>query len=249
MTTDTNPTATTVWAGAKGGVGTTSATLIAASVAHHRGESDVLVVDLCGDVGVVLGDELDKAPGITEVLAGKFRPAEIDRLVVDMPGFGYLPRGQGSLEAGNGLCWHDLWRQIGGYASQVMVDGGRIDTLPGRLRHVDARTVLVTSRCYQAYCRTIDAMDVHDIDALVVVEDGTASSADFAAAFGRDPAAVLDYRPEIAKWTNEGTLFEEGHRVGTALATVIGIEIGIEIGPMLRPVDADSGAPDSVIEI
>ena len=85
------------YVGAKGGVGNTVTALLAANSAKRAGR-DVVLVDLTGDLGVVLGTS-PNLPGVAEwTAASELSLGAASALSVDIsPGVSLLPRGTGDI--------------------------------------------------------------------------------------------------------------------------------------------------------
>ena len=137
---------TVCWA-LKGGSGTT---LIAAALALSI-RTDSLLVDLDGELPMVIGVPEPVGQGIADWLSSDAPGSALAHLAVDIDRTTRLiPRGTAAPNADN-QRWHDL---VGWLANQrsVIVDAGT-GTPPTALVGDDVRSLLVTRNCYLALRR------------------------------------------------------------------------------------------------
>lgn len=138
---------------AKGGVGVTSTVGLLGLGLASRGR-EVLLVDLCGDLPIVLGVDCPETAGVTEWSA-------LDRPSVDalgriehrvQPGVALVPRGQGPLGPETAAALHDA---LEADSRVVIVDCGDVgfgdgESAGSRLARMAEHTWMVTRPCFLA---------------------------------------------------------------------------------------------------
>lgn len=193
------------WA-VKGGAGTSvlaAAHALAAARSHHT-----VLVDLDGDLGAVLGVDLDGgAAGVSDWLrAGHEVPADgLERLLVPVTHrLWLLPRGAGTLDAERASV---LGRILAASPRRVVLDAG---TRPGPAGvavagHAD-RSVLVTRACYLALRRVPQAPLVPSEVALVREPSRVLGADEVATAVGAPVRTTLTVDPSVARAVDAGLL-------------------------------------------
>lgn len=201
---------TSLWA-AKGGAGCSTVALLAAS-ARARAGSDVLVVDLGGDLLTMIAGVGASPPGITDWLASTADVDRLDRVEVEVTtGVWIAPLGRASSWTADreGL----LAAALDADARDVVVDVGLVDPALGgslqRLRHRFASSeggILVTRPCYLAVHRATRT-GVAPRAALVVREPGRAlDDRMIAEALGLRRLGHLDLDPAVARSVDAGLI-------------------------------------------
>lgn len=188
---------TLCWA-AKGGSGTT---VVSAALALTTGDP-ALLVDLAGDLPVVLGLPNPSGPGIAEWAASTAPTGRLDALRIRLSERAdLLPRGH-TAPAGR---WDELGAHLAGLDVDVVVDAGTGTPPPG-LREAADRTLLVTRPCYLSLRRAVDAAE--PVDGIVLVDEpGRAlKAADVEAALGAPVVTILDLDPAVARAVDAGLL-------------------------------------------
>ncbi len=161
---------TACWA-VKGGSGTT---VVVAALARSRRQGPSLLVDLDGELPLVLGIAPPDRPGVHDWLASDAGPPTLDDLVIPLhPGVGLLPARAIGCDVPDQAApaalaasaasrdvpverWHQLgvwlndWERRHGGA--VTIDAGTGEPPPALLDHVE-RSLLVTRLCYIALHR------------------------------------------------------------------------------------------------
>jgi hypothetical protein len=146
----------------KGGVGTSVVSAALALAHQRRPDEGSLLVDLAGDLAMILGVPEPVGPGVAEWLAaGSSAPPDaLARLETPVaPGIALLHRGRGPLGTGSA----DLLLQVlGSSGRRVVVDCGTIDperppAVPRQIAAEASRSLLVTRACYVALRRAAAA--------------------------------------------------------------------------------------------
>ena len=206
------------YVGAKGGVGNTVTALLAANSAKRAGR-DVVLVDLTGDLGVVLGTS-PNLPGVAEWTAASERSlGAASALSVDIsPGVSLLPRGTGDIDAGR---LGTLWSLLGGKPRVNIVDAGRGRTALDSVAGSRVRRLLTMTCCYQALHRAREL--VADVDDVVVLTDTQRALglADIEAALGRHADAVVAVDRSISRWADAGLLLDRCAKSARSLDSLL----------------------------
>lgn len=206
------------YVGAKGGVGNTVTGLLAASSARRAGR-DVVLVDLTGDFGVVLGIASD-LPGIAEwTSASELSLGAASALSVDIaPGVSLLPRGSGDIDTAR---LGTLWSLLGGKPRVNIVDAGRGQTALASVSGARVRRLLTMTCCYQALHRARQL--VSDVDDVVVLTDTQRALglADIEAALGRHADAVVAVDRSISRWADAGLLLDRCAKSARSLDSLL----------------------------
>ena len=193
--------------GAKGGVGNTVTALLAAVSAKRSGR-DVVLADLTGDFGVVLGTAPD-LPGIAEwTAASELSLGSASALAVDVaPGISLLPRGSGDIDASRLAT---LWSLLAGKPRVNIIDAGRGRTALSHVSGPRVRRLLTMTCCYQALHRAREL--VAQVDDVIVLTDTQRALglADIEAALGRHADAVLAVDRSVSRWADAGLLLDRG---------------------------------------
>lgn len=209
---------------AKPGAGCSSLAILL-SAALERAGREVLLVDLGGDLPLMLDGIVPPADdGATDWMAASAGPAALDRITRRVsPGVTLLPRGHaaswphervGDLAAALGSCWP---------RREVVVDLGWVDASPEaassalqRTRRTLARSegsVLVTRPCYVALRRAV-ALPFRPAAVAVVREAGRGiDEAALCDALGVPLAATVDVDPAVARATDAGRLLRRPPRL------------------------------------
>lgn len=202
--------------GAKGGVCTTTTALLAAKRLKMAAEPTVLV-DLTGDLGVVLGTAPD-LEGIAEALREGREASPVRSHLIDVaPGVQLLPHGAGALPAELDENWIDMWSQLHALDASAIIDAGRGREALDRVAHSNARRVMVMTCCYQALHRGREI--VPDVDDVVVVTDAQRALglADIEAALGRHADAVVAMDRSISRWADAGLILDRTAKTSQSL--------------------------------
>ena len=191
---------TLCWA-AKGGSGTT---VVAATMALLA-ERPTLVVDLDGDLPIVLGIDDDDRPGVADWLAsdadGK-RFAGIAREVA--PGLRAVSAGLRRSHH-DPQRWDDLARALSGQPGDVIVDAGSGEPPAALARAADQR-VLVTRACYLAV-RAAAAAQCRPTQVVLITEPGRSLTRDdVERSLDAPVAAELLVDPAVARAVDAGLL-------------------------------------------
>ena len=206
------------YVGAKGGVGNTVTALLAANSAKRAGR-DVVLVDLTGDLGVVLGTS-PNLPGVAEwTAASELSLGAASALSVDIsPGVSLLPRGTGDIDAGR---LGTLWSLLGGKPRVNIVDAGRGRTALDSVAGSRVRRLLTMTCCYQALHRAREL--VADVDDVVVLTDTQRALglADIEAALGRHADAVVAVDRSISRWADAGLLLDRCAKSARSLDSLL----------------------------
>ncbi len=206
------------YVGAKGGVGNTVTALLAANSAKRAGR-DVVLVDLTGDLGVVLGTS-PNLHGVAEwTAASELSLGAASALSVDIsPGVSLLPRGTGDIDAGR---LGTLWSLLGGKPRVNIVDAGRGRTALDSVAGSWVRRLLTMTCCYQALHRAREL--VADVDDVVVLTDTQRALglADIEAALGRHADAVVAVDRSISRWADAGLLLDRCAKSARSLDSLL----------------------------
>ncbi len=191
--------------GAKGGVGNTVTALLAANSAKRAGR-DVVLVDLTGDFGVVLGAAAD-LPGIAEwTAAEELSLGSASALTVPIAtGVSLLPRGSGDIDDAR---LSTLWSLLASKPLLNIIDAGRGRGALERVAGPRVRCLLTMNCCYQALHRAHEV--VSEVDNVVVLTDTQRALGltDIEAALGRRADAVLSVDRAISRWADAGLLLD-----------------------------------------
>ena len=206
--------------GAKGGACTTTTVLLAAQKLRYEVEPTVLV-DLTGDLGVVIGTAPD-LPGIAEVLEDGPDVSPVRSQLIDVaPNVRLLPHGTGRIPDDLDESWMDMWGQLRDTAANVLIDAGRGPDALERIAHSNARRVMVMTCCYQALHRARDV--VAEVDDVVVVTDTQRALglADIEAALGRHADAAIAMDRSISRWADAGLLLDRTSKATQSLHDLV----------------------------
>jgi hypothetical protein len=189
----------TVCYAAKGGSGTT---VVVASIGLSASEP-TLLVDLAGDLPIVLGVPEPDGPGVLDWLRSDARPDRlrtIERAVV--PGVAIVTRGTpGPVPTAR---WSALAEWLAGEHRAVVIDAGT-GTPPPVLAAV-GRPLLVTRGCYLSL-RAATRLGVRPAGVVLVQEPGRALGAsEVEAALGAPVVTTLLCDPAIARSVDAGLL-------------------------------------------
>lgn len=206
--------------GAKGGVGTSVDVLLAANSAKRAGR-EVLLVDMTGDLGVILDTSPD-LPGLADWMRAdaQTRPAAVTTLCVDIaPGVQLLSRGSGELWFDDAML-HDLVLSLARADKATFIDAGTGEVGLARVAHPRIRRQLVMSCCYQALhrARQLLANDSdspnRSIDDVIVQTDTNRALglADIESSLGRDADAVIPFDRTISRWADAGLLLDRASK-------------------------------------
>ena len=193
---------------AKGGSGTT---VVAVALAlHHARSTDVLLVDLAGDVPGALGLPEPDGPGLTGWLSAPDDvPADaLARLeVAARPGLSVLPRGAGRLTAGDRL--DVLAAMLASGSRPVIADCGVVtgsDDGTAPIARVATHSLLVTRACYLALKRAA-ALPLRPSGIVLVTEPGRAlQRQDVEEVVGAPVRAEVALDPAVARAVDAGLL-------------------------------------------
>lgn len=202
----------TAFVGSKGGVGNSVTALTTASSARRAG-NQVLLVDLTGDIGVILGTSPD-LPGVAEMTqSGEVSQMAVQGMSVQVDGGGsisLLPRGQGDIDP---TALEDLWESASRVPHLVcIVDAGRGEEALSMVASDHIRRAVMTECDYQSLHRTRDLLNspIAEIDDMVVMGDSSRALglSDIEAAAGRRATAYIERRREIARWADAGLILD-----------------------------------------
>lgn len=188
---------TLCWA-AKGGSGTTVVTATLALSCR----TPTLLVDLAGDLPLVLGLPTPDGPGVGDWSSSTAPASRLDALRVPLaPHLDLLPRGQRPPAA----RWRELAEHLAGRHESVFVDAGTGSPRP-ELCAVADRTLLVTRPCYLAVRRAVESRQV--VDGIVLVEEpGRALGVDdLEASLGAPVVSRVLLDPAVARAVDSGLL-------------------------------------------
>ena len=214
------------WA-VKGGSGTTVVASALASVLAQREGMGAVIVDLAGDVPLVLGSPDPVGPGVTEwMAAGADVPADaLARLEVAVaPGIGLLPRGSRALSDPERASV--LARVLARESRPVVVDLGTIgphvdaDDLACRRAFLEGsqRRLLVTRACYLSMRHATRCPLRPDGVVLVTEPDRALGPGDVAAVVDAPVVASLAQDASVARAVDAGLL---GTRLPRSLHQVL----------------------------
>lgn len=201
---------TSLWA-AKGGAGCSTVALLAAS-ARVRAGSDVLVVDLGGDLLTMIAGVDAPPPGITDWLASSADPERLGRVEVEVTsGVSVAPLGRAAAWATERE--DQFVAALEAESRDVVVDVGLVDpTVGGSLQRLrrrlasSRRAVLVTRPCYLAVHRATRA-GVMPTAVLVIREPGRClDDRMIADALGLQRLGRLDLDPAVARSVDAGLI-------------------------------------------
>ena len=206
--------------GARGGVGTTVTAMRTAAATAAAG-APTLLVDVTGDVGVVLGEadaergswrhgEVGAAElcGDVDVSGAALQDAMVR--VEDCVGgeLWLLHRGRGEMHQG-GL--RGVAEAAAGIGMECMVDAGSGTAGLAAAAALQGHTVLVASNCYTALVRAHRMAGMGaKFDAMVfrMEPERALGLADLESALGREADAVLQTTEEWARWADLGLVLE-----------------------------------------
>jgi hypothetical protein len=209
---------TLCWA-AKGGSGTT----VVATALALTSQRPSLLVDLDGEIPVVLGLPEPDRPGVAEWLASDTSPEHLAELLIDIgPQTWLLPWRAGALgprraeDVGNAARWAVLGDWLHDWSNQwgcdVTVDiGTRVppDPLVSRAK----RSLLVTRPCYLALRRAVRS-PVRPTGVIVVDEPGHGlRNRDIEHCLGVPVEAVVSLDPNVSRAVDAGLLASRLPRV------------------------------------
>ncbi len=192
--------------GAKGGVGTTLVTVMAAARSQHDGHQS-FIVDLTGDVGVVL-DTRDDVPGVHDLAAGRITGAELAAVVPPLSGgVRVLPQGR---PGGGDYDWDRVWSELRERPGRFWVDADSGAGAAQRLRESEIPTVLVVSNCRAAAAAGRDIAVANQPAAAVVVRNThrSFSASQAQRMVGVDDAVVIGWDPALNRWADAGILLD-----------------------------------------
>ena len=133
--------------GAKGGVGTTVAAVMTAQQLSV-GSTPTVLVDLTGDIGVLLGTAPD-LPGIADLLSDPTGTVTVaDLPVVVTEDVSLLPHGTEPIPEATAERWTHLWSELSRRDAHVVIDAGTAPVALPRLTHSTAQRVMVMTCCY-----------------------------------------------------------------------------------------------------
>lgn len=199
----------------KGGVGcSVAAALVALGRTRAAGEP-VALVDVCGDLPLVLGGATPPEQGLVDWLTAGHRapPDGLGRIVSDVgPGLGLVGCGSTgwSAEAVAQVPWAIV--QLSALPGAVVIDAGSV--LGGSCRaqaagafaaHAD-RSLLVTRACYLALSRVRYAPVTPSGVILLRERDRCLGADDVAGAVGAPVVAEIEVDPAVARAVDAGLL-------------------------------------------
>ena len=194
--------------GAKGGVGNTVSALLAAASIRRSGR-EVILADLTGDMGVLLGVAPD-LPGITEWTATEeLSPGAVSALAVDVsPGISLLPLGNGVMDpSGLGTLWQVLARD----SRITIVDAGRGLRAFEKIQGNGVHTLLTMACCYQSMHHARRVVGQDDVGSVIMLADNERRAlgpVDIEAALSRNADAVIPFDRAISRWADSGLLLD-----------------------------------------
>lgn len=198
------------FAGAKGGVGTS---VIAAAVALELARAtDVLIVDLAGDQGDLLGVAEESRPGVWDWLTAEDVDVDaLDRLILDVADrICLLPGGAMTGRPPNpdrvAALAAAMERRDGAVVLDLGVMGADPMSPAALLMAASTNRSIVVRACYLAL-RRMQRLPVSQFDVVEVREGGRAlSTIDIEAILGRPVAARVDLDPAVARVADAGLL-------------------------------------------
>lgn len=191
---------TVCWA-AKGGSGTSVVTAALALTAPPP----VVLVDLAGDLPLVLGLPEPGGPGVHEWLASDAPAAQLHDLTIGATDeVVLLPAGTARATAGRDR-WDELVSALGSDDHTVLIDAGT-GPPPADLHQLADRTLLVTRACYLALRRAITS-PLRPSAVVLVSEHGRAlRTVDVETAIGAPVVASVAIDPAVARAVDAGLL-------------------------------------------
>ena len=190
---------------AKGGSGTTVVAAALALLSARTSPHGALLVDLGGDLPMVLGAPPPTGPGVLDWLAADAEPDALDRVAVDIGhGVRLVPRGRATPTPS--AAPERLTDVLVG-REPVVVDCGPPGPALGLAVAAAAPTSLLVIRpCFLALRRAAESA-VHPTGVVVVEEYGrTLGHRDIADALGVPTAARVAWDPAVARAIDAGTL-------------------------------------------
>lgn len=193
-------TVTVCWS-AKGGSG---ATVVAAAMALAT-PTDVLLIDLDGELPAVLGAPEPSGQGIADWLASDAPAPALVELAVDIDRTTRLvPRGSSAVDRHHAR-WNALAQWLVNQRIPTIVDAGT-GIPPAPIIDAGGRGLLVTRACYLALRRAA-AMACRPSGVVLVVEPGRALHArDVETALGAPVVASVSHDPAVARAVDAGLL-------------------------------------------
>lgn len=202
------------YVGAKGGVGTTTTAVMAASGAARLGH-EVVLVDLTGDIAVTVGASSALVGVADWACADDLSLGAAAALQIELNDrVALLPRGQSEFDP---TRLATLWSLLSGKPQVVIVDAGRGPEAVGAVADENVRTMLVVTTCYSAVYRA--SRLVPRVDGMVVVSDSqrALTVADVESGVGLGATVALPLDPAIARWCDSGLLLDRSSRVSKPL--------------------------------
>lgn len=231
----------TAFIGSKGGVGTTVTTMTTGKSAKMAGHQ-VLLVDLTGDIGVVLGCH-DELPGVAELTSsGATSRAAVMSTAIDVgSGMMLLPRGNGEIDRKE---LSELWDSISNLPNTVsVVDAGRGEEALSMVSEDHIRRAVMTECDYQSLHRTRALLEspIAEIDDMIVLghPDRALGLADIEPAAGRRATTYIERNRSVSRWADAGLLLDRA-------ASVKGQEELWDAGPF--KLDPHNSAHQSMVE-
>ncbi len=199
----------TCWS-VKGGAGTTvvAAALASSLARHHAASGGALVVDLAGDMPVILGFPDPRDPGLTgwTRASGEVAGDALARLELSVgTHLSLLPRGTGA--AGPASRHAVLAGLLAADPRPVVVDAGVVDDLSPALPLVAGatRSLLVTRPCSLSLHRAVDA-PIRPSGVILLTEPGHPYGADEVEHMvGAPVVAQVPVDPAVARAVDGGT--------------------------------------------
>ncbi len=196
----------------KGGVGVSVTAALVGLRAGRRDPDGVLLVDLRGDLPLVLGSE-SGAPGLTDWLGRGEAMAStlIGTAEPVAPGVVVVPRGVADWPEDLGGL-DRLIQALADHPATVVVDAGPVvgdgpaAAVAARVAAESHRSLLVTRACYLGLVRARQASLVPSGVVLVHEPDRALTAVDVEAAIGAPVVARIDVDPAIARAVDAGLL-------------------------------------------
>ena len=189
----------------KGGSGTTVVATALALLLARAAPSDVLLVDLGGDVPAALGVPDPDTPGVGDWVASVGDDDALGRLAVDVGGsVRVVPRGA---PVGGGADGERLVAALHGHPTPVVVDCGAPATAMGVAVAGSAPVSLLVMRpCFLALRRAVDA-PMRPSSVVLVEEPGHLLRArDISGVLGVPVGARVPWDPAVARRVDGGLL-------------------------------------------
>ena len=183
---------------AKGGSGTT----VVAGALAVAAPTPTLLVDLAGDVPLVLGTPVPPGPGLGEWSVSSAGTDRLDALRTSVtPSLELIHRGRCE-PVGR---WDELGRHLASLDASVVVDAGT-GAPPADLREHADRTLLVTRPCYLALHRAVSLRE--RVDGIVLIDEPgrVLKLEDVEAALGAPVVAQLEFDPAVSRAVDAGLL-------------------------------------------